>query len=314
MSMVHKEEIICPKCQAHGEFDIWESMNVDLNPELRDKVFSEDAFFYKCPECGAEIAVPYDFVYHDMTHKFIIMFSFFEPEDFDYEPYELPLLSEAMKGYTYRHVNGIYELKEKILILEKGLNDVAIEHMKYACSHYEYPIITEHGNKLYFSDIKYDLPDLPKGGIVFYINLGEDRSKKLAYPLNLYNHQCLACELDPRMKVEGCETVDEGWMALRLSGKGSDQKPFKVLHGKNDKGFYIVANTKRGSKGNSKVKYAEGIAHDSGDILFPMIFDNITWNEDGEIAFARLEGKPYILTLFGGIFDPEKAKKEMEND
>ncbi len=28
MSKVHQEEIICPKCQAKGEFDLWESMNV----------------------------------------------------------------------------------------------------------------------------------------------------------------------------------------------------------------------------------------------------------------------------------------------
>ena len=34
MSKVHQEEIICPKCQTKGEFDLWESMNVDLNPEF----------------------------------------------------------------------------------------------------------------------------------------------------------------------------------------------------------------------------------------------------------------------------------------
>ncbi|MCI6643173.1 MAG: CpXC domain-containing protein, partial [Bacteroidales bacterium] len=27
-------------------------MNVDLDPKLRKKVFSDEAFIYTCPECG----------------------------------------------------------------------------------------------------------------------------------------------------------------------------------------------------------------------------------------------------------------------
>ena len=49
MSKCHKEEFICPKCQGKGEFDLWESMNVDLNPELREKLFSGEILTFRCP-------------------------------------------------------------------------------------------------------------------------------------------------------------------------------------------------------------------------------------------------------------------------
>ena len=34
MSEVKKETIICPHCQAKGKMDIWNSVNVDLDPKL----------------------------------------------------------------------------------------------------------------------------------------------------------------------------------------------------------------------------------------------------------------------------------------
>lgn len=311
MSLVHKEEIICPKCKTHGEFDIWETMNVDLNPELREKLFSEDAFFYRCPKCGMEIAVPYDFIYHDMKHKFIIMFSFFEPDEFDYEPLEIPHLSESLKDYTFRHAIGLFELKEKIHILEKGLNDVAIERMKYAMSHYECPQFAEKGIKLYFSDVRYDLPEYPLGSILFTVNTKDTETKIYAFPLNLYQHQCLACEIDPRMRVTGAEKVDDGWMSMKLGGdlKGKLQQetPEETCHG-----FYIIKKTIRKSKNNPKTRYVEGIAHTNGDVLFPMIFEHIRWFGENEAALADLGNKTYILTIRGGIFDPIKYKEEQQ--
>lgn len=45
MSKVHKEKIECAHCKAKGMFDIWDSMNVDLDPELREKVFNDEPFY-----------------------------------------------------------------------------------------------------------------------------------------------------------------------------------------------------------------------------------------------------------------------------
>ena len=74
---------------------------------------------------------------------------------------------------------------------------------------------------------------------------------------------------------------------------------FKVQHG-----FFIFGNTIRKSKTNPKTRYIQGIAHVSGIIVFPMIFERTQWCEDGKAIYAEIDEKPYILTLDGSIYDP----------
>lgn len=216
MSKVHQEEIICPKCQSKGEFDLWESMNVDLNPELRKKVFSDEAFIYTCPNCGHRTGVPYGTLYHDMTHHFMLFFDFFKPDDYDYEPIDIPNLPNQ-DNYIYRHVTGLWRLKEKIIILEKGLNDIAIERMKYMLTHIVHPEMAEKGFELYFGDVEYDNEKLSDdGSMTFFFHNENDETMEWSVSMKMYYEQCLACDLDPRMKVEGIMNVDEGWIARQL--------------------------------------------------------------------------------------------------
>lgn len=216
MSKVHKEEIICPKCQTHGEFDLWESMNVDINPELREAVFTDKAFIYTCPKCGHKMGVPYGTLYHDMTHHFMLFFDFFKPDEFDYEPIEVPNLSNS-DNYIYRHVTGLWRLKEKILILEKGLNDIAIERMKYMLTHILHPELAEKNLEVFFGDADYTDKELSdEGTMLFWYHDENDNTMEWSVSMKMYYEHCLACDLDPRMKVEKCVNVDEGWIARQL--------------------------------------------------------------------------------------------------
>jgi hypothetical protein len=287
-------------------------VNVHYDPELREKLLSDELFKYKCPECGKDLRVPYDFLYHDMDHRFVILFSFYKEDNFKYESIDISEFVDYYKDYTHRQVNGLMELKEKILILEKGLNDVAIERMKYAICHYEYPIFAERGVKLSFVDVRYDISDYPKGAILFKINAEGFESKSYAFPLNFYYHQCLACEIYPRMKLSGSETVDEGWMAIKLGSKSDEEKRLLEKPIEENKGFFIIRKQIRKSKNNPKTRYLEGIAYKNGDILFPMMFEHIRWFGEKEAALAELGDKTYILDIRGGIFDPEKYKAEQE--
>lgn len=130
MSQVRKEIIECPHCHQEGEFDLWASVNVDLDPELREKIFSDELFMYYCPHCGKVTGIPAGTLYHDKTHDFMIFFDFFKPNDFDYSPMEIPEGVGLQMGYLFRAVFGLQRFKEKIVILEHGLDDVAIEHQK----------------------------------------------------------------------------------------------------------------------------------------------------------------------------------------
>ncbi len=80
MSQLRKENIMCPHCHKEGVFRFWSSVNVDLNPELREKIFSDELFMYHCPHCGEVTGILAGFLYHDMKHQFMLFFDFFKHE------------------------------------------------------------------------------------------------------------------------------------------------------------------------------------------------------------------------------------------
>ena len=105
MSKVHKEKIECIHCKAKGMFDIWDSMNVDLDPELREKVFNDEVFLYTCPKCDHQTVVPYGTLYHDVKHRFLLFFDFFKPDDFNYKPIDVsnePRVKNISAKYIFR--------------------------------------------------------------------------------------------------------------------------------------------------------------------------------------------------------------------
>ena len=103
------------------------------------------------------------------------------------------------------------------MILAKGLNDIAIERMKYMLTHIVHPEMTEKGFELYFGDVEYDNEKLSDDGSMTFIFHNEnDESMEWSVSMKLYYEQCLACDLDPRMKVEGIMNIDEGWIARQL--------------------------------------------------------------------------------------------------
>ena len=219
MSKVHKEKIECIHCKVKGMFDIWDSMNVNLDPELREKVFNDEVFLYTCPKCDHQTVVPYGTLYHDVKHRFLLFFDFFKPDDFNYKPIDVSN-EPRVKNYTFRHVTGIWRLKEKIVILEKGLNDVAIERMKYMIKHELHPEMAEKSFEIYFGEIHLSDKDVSEQGFISFLYFDEnDEAFSLQYPLESYVEQCEACEADPRMQVKGCENIDEGWIAMKLQGE-----------------------------------------------------------------------------------------------
>lgn len=129
MSKIRTEDIICPECGAKGKFTIWDSINVDLNQDAHDKVLSGELFSWKCPKCGKTFVVPFSTLYHDMKRNLMIYLLTQKPEE--------GLKVSFGKGldYTYRAVFSIDDLKEKIIQLESGLDDRAIEFLKYILLH-----------------------------------------------------------------------------------------------------------------------------------------------------------------------------------
>ena len=69
--------------------------------------------------------------------------------------------------------------------------------------------------------------------------------------------------------------------------------------------LFIFGNIIKKSKDNPKTRYIRGVANTNGDILFPMVFENVWWVENNEALYAQIGTKPYYLLRDGGIWDPE---------
>jgi hypothetical protein len=132
MSSQHFEKITCPKCQKDSEFVMYDSVNVSLDPEDKEKIIDGSLFLFKCPECGAEVHVEYGVLYHDMDKQLMIQ-TCSDPES----AANAPAINEPMKkfanlmaDYKFRTVVGSRRLSEKVRIFDAELDDFAVEIFK----------------------------------------------------------------------------------------------------------------------------------------------------------------------------------------
>ena len=72
MSMINKVNIVCDECGKEFEVERYDSINADLDPELREKFIFDELYMFKCPHCGHMHFIPYPVLYHDMKHKFMV--------------------------------------------------------------------------------------------------------------------------------------------------------------------------------------------------------------------------------------------------
>lgn len=68
MSMPSITKITCPKCNHESDYIVWYSINVTLDPEMKDKILDDTLFSWVCPHCGERFYASYDFLYHDMEN------------------------------------------------------------------------------------------------------------------------------------------------------------------------------------------------------------------------------------------------------
>lgn len=123
MAKKQTEKFTCPHCKNERERVVLERINIDLAPEMRDKVRDLSCFEWKCPICGKTTLIVDPCLYHDMSNQFMVWLA---PDD------DAPDASgfDPLAGYTLRRTDSPNAFREKISILEIGLDDRAVEIMK----------------------------------------------------------------------------------------------------------------------------------------------------------------------------------------
>ena len=132
MSLFKEEHLECLKCHKQVPFILHSSINVEMDPQDKEKVLDLSIFQYHCPHCGASDLVCYPILYHDPEQGVWIQVLWRE-EDFG-QPVEkeVRVFIEIMgqTHYRRREVFGYRELVEKIRVFDAGLDDFAIALMK----------------------------------------------------------------------------------------------------------------------------------------------------------------------------------------
>lgn len=137
MSEITKQRIACPKCGKGIEIDVWDSIDIPYDIEQKKKVLNNTFFKAVCKDCGISFPIAYKCLYNDMEQKYLIWLApnLGEDEQQEVAEYNEKLKTDnrlrlAQGGYTYRIVRNDNELREKVLILDEGLDDRYIETMK----------------------------------------------------------------------------------------------------------------------------------------------------------------------------------------
>ena len=139
MSLEREETLKCPSCGAENSFRIYDSINVTLNPELKEKVLDGSLFKLKCRKCGAETVVRYDTLYHDMSADHPLLIQCCQKregwdkineqnENIRTMMREMNLSSE----FPHRVVIGYNALREAIRIFDAGYDDRILFAVKTA--------------------------------------------------------------------------------------------------------------------------------------------------------------------------------------
>ena len=66
------KKINCPNCNIENEVILWEKINVDINPDLKEKLFNETINNFKCKSCDYNSRIDIPLYYNDVKQKFFI--------------------------------------------------------------------------------------------------------------------------------------------------------------------------------------------------------------------------------------------------
>ena len=125
--------VVCPMCGEMAKAEIYTSVNATTDRGLRDRVLDGSLFVWSCPSCGYSARLTYPILYNDMKNRFMV-YLIPKIDRFRLCDSELEEKYANLRNITKRVAPDFNSFKEKIFILESGLDDMAVELTKVAIS------------------------------------------------------------------------------------------------------------------------------------------------------------------------------------
>jgi len=174
MSRKTEMEYRCPQCGAAQKAQVYQSANVTREPELKERIFNLELFTVQCGNCGARLLNDGSLLYHDMQRNVMLQL---HPDAQRGEWAEVSGRDrEAMAGSvqamggesaknkpTFRSCFGLMELREKIELFDRGLDDKAVELIKLVFLTQNMEEFADNPPPIYFID------QLADGDLVFSV-------------------------------------------------------------------------------------------------------------------------------------------------
>lgn len=190
MSLHRKEKIVCPKCNKNGEFILWQSINTTMDPDMKEKVRNGDAFKYTCPNCGEVTYVYYTTLYHQMEDHIMIQLNLGDNVEESIESMKgihrnadgeiIDIGIKLDDDYQNRHVTDINAFKEKLKIIDLGLNDKYVELMKF----FMFAQLEQSGSEMNVKEFLVDSNE--NNEPIFAVHLVDDRWGTTDFAFGLY--------------------------------------------------------------------------------------------------------------------------------
>jgi hypothetical protein len=139
MSAQKTYSIRCPQCRHEQKVELYDSINVTQQPELKTALFENRLNRILCTSCEASFRIDKPLLYHDPARNILIHWM---PDtavsreeildEFDKSMEELrAVLPEDMEPPRVRLVFTRAELVELIFIIEAGMEERVVEYIKY---------------------------------------------------------------------------------------------------------------------------------------------------------------------------------------
>lgn len=226
-SILHKA--CCSKCGAENTVPTYPNINVQTNPELKDKVRNGSIFLWSCGKCGQVNLAPYSTLYHDPQERVMVWLtpdSMPADEKAAVESHmqalsaqlQDPANAEILGDYTLRRAREVGELIEKVKIFEAGLDDVVVEMCKYVTKMelVEKETNTDKRNAILNAPFKfYKIEGADNYITLTYAVDGEMQGLEIGF--NVYEDCLGIVKRNPNVRpAPGFSTIDAAWLSTKM--------------------------------------------------------------------------------------------------
>lgn len=201
MTSIFISSLNCSSCGEANSFERYDRIDVSKTPQCRAALIDWELFKYTCKHCGHQVIIDYPTFYADEENKVIIQYLPSNCSDLASVKSikELAATLDITK-YKYRVVTNLEDFVEKVQIFSEGMDDKAIEFMKYLKSPNE-------EEDIMFS---YDHMVFTKVGPVAYQFIFIDQ-KEVVASLNFSSESYLDALVEVADAGEGEFVIDKGW-------------------------------------------------------------------------------------------------------